>query len=250
MNTKALLALSIQGLEPKEFALTTLLVNQSINQKYGEVFGRNLRSILELTKESLFQLLEKLIQKNILQYSQFPETCKQLVYIRAGDGCYILNEDFTSWIPCETSLFYKLCKLYGYAFNQKSYQLILDELDLTQELVKKDKSNEGRITPYELYDIFCQQYKKIFNQEYVPPNQARDFMNLKKIIYQMSYNNFSDQVIRDFIRWCFDCKVKDFKGNFIIGFLPMCLVDYLRSNVVEKNSPIYKRDEDGRLRKE
>jgi len=247
-NSKEILAITILGSEKNEQRLIGLLLELVQSERYGEIPGSNIRSILDLTKEHLFDLIERLVQRGIFKYLK--EVPEKTVYIRGGEGAYIFNSNYKEWAPTNDSLFYKLCKVYGLRFNNTSYNYIIESMDIRVEKDKKSTPATKGITPYEIYDMFCQQYHKCFNKEYSPLNQYKDFLTLKNIICEFSYSNIDDKYIKEFIDWCFRVKVKDFKQGFIIGFLPMCLKDYLGSNQVEKIRPGYIKDEDGRLRKQ
>jgi hypothetical protein len=246
---KTLLAVSILGLDKHELTITLLFTQLSIESKGGEVPGRNLRQLLDITKDDLFHILEKLLQKGVFKFSDMED--KSYPYICAGDkGYYIFNKDYKDWTPVADSLFYKLCKLLGYRYNSHSYNSILNELDLRQNLVETKDKVVDRITPYEIYDYFMEKYKGYFGKEYSGLNQFKDLQTLKNIIYKFSYSNIGDSHIKEFVNWCFQIKAATFKGsNFIIGFLPMCLQDYLKTNIIEKIDPLYTKNEDGRLQR-
>lgn len=236
------------GLSPKEQSIVLLLFHLAQNSFWGEVPGRNFRTLLELTKDNLFLELEKLVQKNILKFST--ERIANTVYISAGKGYYIFYPATTEWLPTSESLFYKVCKLLGYPFNKHSYITILKELDLREELNKDPEVKEKRMTPFELFDIFCQWHVKLFGREYAPPNQVKDLQTLKKIIFDMSFEGYSEESIKDFLKWSFLSKARTFNSSFIVGFLPLCLRDYLATNKIAKVYPNYKKDDDGRIRYE
>jgi hypothetical protein len=243
---KEILAGTIIGLEPKEQILVNLLLESQSNEQTGEIPGVTLRKILETTKDDLFHILERLLQKRIFGFAK--QVIEGKLYIKAGEGYYIFDNDYTHWIPSSDSLFYKLCKLLDMKFNEESYLRVLKEFDIRNPIQEKEaKDKLDKITPYEIYDMFCHKYKRVFNKEYTPPNQYRDFGTIKKILCELSYKNFKDSQIKDFIEWCFMVKVREFKGNFIVGFLPLCLQDYLKMNNIEKNKPNTTKDEDGRL---
>ena len=245
---KSLLAVSILGLDKHEQTIVLLFLHYGTENKCGEIPGRNLRLLLDITKDDLFHILEKLLQKGVFKFSE--EVDKNIhQYIGAGDkGYYVFNNDCTSWTPIADSLFYKLCKILGYRYNSHSYNNILKELDMRQNLVESKEKEIVRITPYEIYDYFLEKYKGYFGKEYAGLNQFKDLQTIKNVIYKFSYSNIGDSKIREFINWCFQVKASTFKGNFIIGFLPMCMSDYLKVVTIEKVNPEFIRDEDGRLR--
>lgn len=233
------------GLSKAEQVIVMALLHSHGRKQFGEIPGRNLRTLLDTTKEQMFLELEKLVQKNILKFSStaIPDT----VYLLAGKGCYIFNPNCQTWTPTAESNFYKVCRMLSYPFSKQSFQLLLTDLDLRKELVKSTEPKEKRITPYELFDVFCQWHQKTFGREYFPPNQTKDLQTLKKIIFDMSMENYSDETIIDFVKWSFLAKAREFKTAFIIGFLPLCLKDYLALHHGVKNTK-YVTDEDGRLR--
>lgn len=244
---KEYLATLLVGLNKTEQVVVLTLLYLDSQKQYGEVPGRNLRTLLDVSKEQLFLELEKLVQKNILKFSN--DIVENRVYLSAGKGYYVFNENYREWLPVAESLFYKICKLVGYGYNKHSYLIILNEIDLRKELNKDPEIKDTKITPYELFDLFCQWHLKIFGREYVPPNQAKDLQTLKKIIFDMSFDGFNENAIKEFLKWSFLSKAKTFNSSFIVGFLPLCLKDYLTT---VKTSPInkgYIKDEDGRLRK-
>jgi hypothetical protein len=236
------------GLTQKEVSIVLLFSHQYTAKKYGEIPGSNLRNILNLTKEQLFLELEKLVQKNVLKFSS--HLVEDNVCISAGKGYYVFNANPTTWTPSAESYFYKVCKLKGYSFNSHSYQLLLSELDFREELssTKKEKDDD-LVTPYEAFDWFCGLHKKTFGREYYPINQVRDFANLKKLLFEMSYLGYTKANMRDFFQWCFLSKVRDFKSAFIVGFLPMCFEDYRSMVRVDITKRGFVVDEDGRMRK-
>lgn len=243
---KEILAVTILGLEKTEHVIVCLFLDCFYNNMIGEILGRNLRYLLGITKDKSFHMLEGLVQKNILKYTTTVN--KNSIYIKGGIGYYIFNSNYEEWIPTSNSLFYKLCKLKGLHFNNLSYNYIISRLDLRKALKKSVKDVDKSLTPYELYGIFCKYYKNYFRKEYNPLNQYKDFSTIKKVICRCSYSGIKDSQIKEFVNWCFRVKAKGFKGNFIIGFLPLCLGDYLKLNIVEKINPRYKKDENGRLR--
>jgi len=241
------IATLLVGLNPKEQSIVLILFHLEQNTLWGEVPGRNLRTLLELTKDSLFLELEKLVQKNILKFSA--EVVPETVYISAGKGYYIFNAHCKEWMPTAESTFYKICKLVGYGYNKHSYLMILNELDLRKELIKDPEIKDTKITPFELFDLFCQWHLKMFGREYTPPNQAKDLQTLKKIIFDMSFDGFNENTIKEFLKWSFLSKAKTFNSSFIVGFLPLCLKDYLTTVKTSSINKGYTKDEDGRLRK-
>jgi len=237
-------AISILGLNQNEMLLTQLLLSSQ-----GEIPGKNLRILLNINKDQLFEILEKLVQRNIIGYSNNPSN-ETLTYIRAGEGGYVLNRNYNMWIPEANSIFYKLCKLLDYRCNQQSYQTILNDFSINQNLpINIIKKEVNQITPYELFGLFCLLYKKVLGKEYKPLNNAKDLATLKSIIYEFSYKNIKDKYIKEFIDWVFRVKARSFKSDLIIGWLPLCLKDYLSSMPTEKDVPGFVRDEEGRLRK-
>jgi hypothetical protein len=247
-KSKEILAITILGWEKNEQKLIGVLLDLVHSNEFGEIPGSNIRLITDLTKEQLFDLIERLVQRNVFKYmSSVPINT---VYIVGGEGSYVFNSNYREWLPTNDSPFYKLCKIYGLRFNNASYNYLLDNMDLRIAIEKKSSQVDKGITPYEIYDLFCQLYHKHFNAEYSPLNQYKDFLTLKNIICKFSYENIEDRYVKEFINWCFMVKIRDFKQGFIIGFLPMCLKDYLGSNVVEKIKPGYTKDFDGRLRKQ
>lgn len=240
------LALAISGLENKELmSLVSLFLFLSSEKQFGEVPGGNLRFMFEWTKEKLFHNLETLVQRNIFKYSTtVPENC---CYVMAGKNCYVFNSSYSSWQPTSTSIFYKVSKLLGWRFNEQSYKSTLLSLDLRQPF-RKTVSDEKGLTVYEIYDLFCSWHSKIFRQEYSTTNSQRDFLTIKKLMCEMHYLNYSDSQIRNFIEWCFLQKAKDFKGAFMVGFLPLCLKDYKLGVNISKIPQNYEKDENGNLR--
>ena len=243
---RELFALTILGLEKTEYTVATIFLDAKYANRKGEIPGRNFRYLLDITKDKLFQILESLLQKNILKYSTTIN--ENVIYIQGGKCYYVFNSNYNEWIPTENSLFYKLCKLKGLRFNTRSYNKIISELDFREAIKSENKEVDKGITPYEVYDLFCKLYKQYFGKEYVPLNQYRDFSTTKKIICKCSFKGISDSQIKSFIDWCFKVKAKTFSGNFIIGFLPLCLSDYLKANVVEQIDARFKKDENGHLR--
>jgi len=246
---KDLLAVLLVGLNPKEYHMVMLLMYLQKSEQYGEIPGSNLRNLMgtNVTKEQLFLELEKLVQKNILRFSnnKVPNT----VYISAGKGYYVFNQYYQEWVPTSDSGFYKVARILGYTYNKQSYNTILRDTDFREELVKDlVRAGDSKLTPYEAYDIFCNLYKRTFNREYGGVNQIKDFQTLKKLIYDMSFENYSDNHIKDFLEWSFRAKSRDFKGDFIVGFLPLCLQDYRAQVQVQKIKPGYTLDENGRLK--
>jgi len=244
---KELIAIQILGLNKQEQALTALLIDLDKSNKYGEIPGRNLRVLLDLSKDDLFHLLEKLTQKNILKYTH--NIVENIIYVKGGDGGYVYNNKWEEWTPVSDSLFYKLCKILKLRYNTLSYNYILNNLDIRNEFVAHQDDTSTTITPYELYGLFCKEYKIVFDKDYKPLNQSRDFQTIKDIICKFNYNNIKDSYITEFIKWCFMVKVRSFKSNLIIGFLPLCLQDYLKDNTVEKINTGKVKDENGNWRK-
>jgi|GEM_PF-6030779 len=243
---KIIFALSILGLEKTEHHVCNLLLDLVTNVQYGEVPGKNLRGLLELTKEKLFDALEKLQTLNVIKYVREP--LPDSVYIKAGEGFYMFNSQYKTWRPTESSLFYKICKQLGHRFTEESYLYILDNYNI-RDAVEAQKSNtEERLIPYQLYDIFCERYKTTFHREYRSTNTNRDLAYMKKVLFECSMKNLKDSQIREFLDWSFRVKTRDFKGEFLVGFLPLCLKDYLASTLVEKTNSKFIKDEDGRLK--
>jgi len=240
---KIILSLNIMGLEKQELSICLFIVDLVRNDKYGELPGKNIRILFDITKDKLFEILEGLVIKNVFKYSSAHNN--DTIYIKAGDGYYVFNKNYITWIPTSDSLFYKLCKQLKIRFTIESYNYILEHYSIMNE-VEKSIIIEERLTPYELFDSFCVYYKKEFNKEYRTNNQARDLMHLKKVICECSYKNMKDIQIKEFIKWTFDIKANEFKGDFIVGFLPTCLKDYLMQNSISTTKFI--KDENGNYR--
>jgi len=235
------------GLSKAEQIIVLVLFHLEKHSQFGEVPGRNLRTLLDTTKEQLFLELEKLLQKNILKFSTVK--VEGTVYLTAGTkGFYIFNPKYKEWQPTADSSFYKICRLLGYAFNRHSYLNLLNDVDFRKEFSKDPEVKDKRLTPFELFDLFCQMHQRVFSREYLAVNQGKDLQTLKKIIFELSFAGYSEEAMKDFMKWCFLAKAREFKTAFIIGFLPLCLKDYIALNNAKKLHPGYIRDEDGRLR--
>ncbi len=243
--SKELLPLILLGLDKTELTIVAFFMELILSKRYGECPGRNLRQCLDITKEQLFTTLERLVQRGILKCLRAVPA--ETVYIKGGETYYVFNGDYSKWIPSNDSTFYKLCKLMGLRYNNMSYNFIVETLDIRKPLTDEATQKEKSITPYEVYDLFCTHYKNTFGKEYRPLNQYRDFQTLKNIICKFSYENIKEMYLKEFINWSFLVKAKEFKGDFIIGMLPLCLKDYLAVNHVEKMHPGFVRDENGRL---
>lgn len=244
---KIIFALTIVGVEKTERAICDIFLDLSKNEQWGEIPGKNLRQLFDLTRDKLFNILENLLSKNIFKHNRNSIPINT-VYVTGGDAHYIFNPDYLNWIPSDSSLFYKLCKLHSHRFNSDSWRLILSSYDIREETTKKS-SLEERLTPYQLYDLFCAEYKKLFNREYEPPHIERDLAYCKKIICECSFKNLRDAQILEFVEWAFRVKTRSFRGEFLVGFLPLCLRDYLASTVVSAISPGYTKDENGNILK-
>jgi hypothetical protein len=246
---KEVFATTILGLDKNELTLTLLMLDCSKNEQWGEIPGKNIRALLELTKESLFELLEKLLSKGIVRYSNIPLYAGTNIYLQAGKGFYVYNRDYRTWQPTEQSLYYKLCRSMGLRFSSDSYIYILDHYNIYAIKDLKVTSEEV-LTPYELYDIFCQTFQEKFGREYRPTSQVRDLGYMKKVIFDACRVGLRDIQIQEFISWAVRVKSKDFKGAFLIGFLPLCHKDYLAAKKVEIMPKGFYKDENGQLRKQ
>ncbi len=245
---KILFALAIIGVEKTEYLLCSIFLDLLKNEQYGEIPGRNLRQLLNLTKDTLFSLLEGLSNRHIFSYSQTVMPPNS-IYVKAGAGQYIFNMHYQDWEPVETSLFYTLCRLEGYRFNADSWNIILEKYDIRKEGTRKNLV-EKKLTPYQLYNDFCEEYQQLFHKEYKPLHIERDLAYCKKIICDCSFKNLKDPQILEFLEWAFRVKVKDFKGEFLVGFLPLCLRDYLASTLIQVVRSGYIKDENGNLIKD
>jgi hypothetical protein len=242
---KIVFALTIVGVEKTELAICNIFLDLLKNERWGEIPGKNLRQLFDLTKDKLFNILENLLSKNIFKHSRNSIPINT-VYITGGDAHYIFNPEYLNWIPSDVSLFYKLCKLYSYRFNNDSWKMILNHYDIREEIEKKT-SLEEKLTPYQLYDLFCAKYRKLFNREYEPSHIERDLAYCKKVICDCSFKNLRDAQILEFLEWTFRVKTRSFKGEFLVGFLPLCLRDYLASTSISIVNPGYIKDENGNI---
>lgn len=241
--------ISILGLSKLEQILVLLFSDLHINEIGGEIPGRNIRNLFNINKDELFFLLEKLSKRRILKLSK--ECQQKNVYIKAGNkGYYIYNDNYNEWIPSSNSLFYTLCKLLKLKPTKLVYNNIIEKFYIKDKLfTKKEKVEYNRITPYEVYECFCNIYKKTFKHGYKSPNLNKDFKTVKNILFTFNFNNIKDRYVKEFLNWTFLVKARSNKSDFIIGFLPLYLKDYLKNNKVEKENQEYYKDEDGRLRR-
>lgn len=242
---KIILALTLVGIEKTEQSICDIFLDLLRNEQYGEIPGRNLRQLLNLTKDKLFNLLESLSNRHIFSYSRTTHPSNS-VYITAGDGYYMLNISYQDWEPAENSLFYKLCTLNGYRFSVDSWHIILEKYDIRKGITKQILEDK-KLTPYQLYNEFCERYARFFHKEYKPIHIERDLAYCKKVICDCSFKNLKDSQILEFLEWTFRVKIRDFKGEFLVGFLPLCLKDYFASTVVQIIGVGYKKDENGNL---
>ena len=130
--SKIILALTISGLEKTELTVCTLFLDMIQNEQYGEVPGKNIRQLLDLTKDQLFTIVEKLVHRNIIRYLRMVPS--EVVYLKAGEGFYVFNKKYETWIPSENSLFYKICKASGWRFNEEAWKYITENYDLRKEI--------------------------------------------------------------------------------------------------------------------
>jgi len=242
---KILLALTLIGIEKTEQSICGIFLDLLKNEQYGEIPGRNLRQLFNLSKDKLFSILEGLSNRHIFSYSQTAVPSKS-VYVTAGDGRYIFNIMYHDWEPAESSLFYKLCALNGYRFNIDSWHIMLEKYDIRRGIEKKILE-EKKLTPYQLYNEFCEKYVRLFHREYKPLHIERDLAYCKKVICDCSFKNLKDSQILEFLEWTFRVKIRDFKGEFLVGFLPLCLKDYLASTLIQVVGLGYTKDENGNL---
>jgi hypothetical protein len=67
---KTIFALTIVGVEKTEYTVCNLFLDAVKNTQYGEIPGKNLRQLLDITKEKLFGMMENLVSKGIFKYSK------------------------------------------------------------------------------------------------------------------------------------------------------------------------------------
>ena len=237
-------ALSILGLDKTELLFCNILLDLTTQYKYGEIPGKQIRGLLDLNKETLFALIKSLEETNVLikTFSE-PHLPAKAIYIMAGDGRYCYNYHEDTWKPKSDSIFYKICKEQNLRTTGESYQYILENFNIFEE-VNKTKVKDESLKTYGLYEHFCKQYKSIFGQAYKTKNVNRDLVHAKNILFEARMKGMKDGQIKDFIDWA----VRTERSDIIMGFLPIRLNEYFVKNKVTLYGDKTILDENGHLK--
>lgn len=239
-------ALSILGLDKTELLFCNLLLDLYNQKRYGEIPGKNLRDLLGLTKETLFELLKALAELEILTKIHKRESISQQeFYIDVGGEYYTFTPDPLYWTPRGDSLFYQICKQQNLKTNAESYEHILEDFNIFDDTRKsREGVKDDSLKTYGLYEHFCKQYKRVFGQTYKAKNINRDLVHAKNVLFEARMKGMKDGQIKDFVDWA----VRTERSDIIMGFLPIRLNEYFVKHKVQVYGDKAILDENGHLK--